>query len=391
MPIPQWQSSSIPEQWRRVARDQEPKDAETDMSTKKAARKTRSVGKRASPRAQGRRSRPRLSPGRLLQIGMGFWGPRTMLSAVELRVFSVLARGPLDEAALRERLQLHPRGARDFLDALVGLGVLQRKAGKYRNAPDANEFLDSAKPGYIGGLLEMAAARLYPFWGSLTEALLTGAPQNESKRGGDMFTALYADPERLRAFLGAMSALSMGSAQAIAAKFPWKRHRSFVDIGGAQGCVPVQLALAHRHLTGGAFDLPPVRPIFEDYVRSFGLESRLAFHDGDFFRDPMPQADVLIMGHVLHNWNLQEKHLLLQKAYAALPKNGALIVYDSMIDDARCRNVAGMLMSLNMLIETSGGFDYTPADCRGWMAGTGFRKTSVIPLTAVESMVVATK
>ena len=188
-----------------------------------------------------------------------------------------------------------------------------------------------------------------------------------------------------------MTGVSMSSARAIAAKFPWKAYRTFVDVGAAQGCVPVQVALAHKHLNGVAFDLPPVGPIYEDYVRSFGLAARLKFQAGDFFRDPLPQADVLIMGHILHDWSLQQKHLLLQKAYAALPRHGALIVHDAMIDDARRRNVMGLLMSLNMLIETPEGFDYTPADCRGWMKATGFRKSSVIPLTATESMVIATK
>lgn len=357
-----------------------------------ASKKTRPV--RAGARRGATRrpvKRPASSPARLLQLGMGFWGPRAFLSAVELGVFSLLAKGPLDESQLRERLGLHARAARDFLDTLVALGVLQRKAGRYRNAPDADEFLDRAKPGYAGGLLEMAAARLYPFWGSLTEALRTGAPQNEAKSGGDMFAALYADPERLRDFLAAMTALSTGPARAIAHKFPWRKYRSFIDVGGAQGCASVQVALAHKHLSGGEFDLPPVGPIYEDYVRSFQLEARLKFHAGDFFRDPLPPADVLIMGHILHDWNLQEKHLLLQKAYAALPRHGALIVYDAMIDNGRSRNVAGLLMSLNMLIETRGGFDYTPADCRAWMRAVGFRSARTVPLTATESMVIATK
>ncbi len=354
--------------------------------------KQKSKSRRRAPTlSRSRTARPSLSPARLLQLGMGFWGPRAFLSAVELGVFSALAKGALTESQLRERLGLHPRSALDFLDTLVALGPLQRRAGKYHNSADADAFLDRAKPGYVGGVLEMAATRLYPFWGSLTEALRTGAPQNEAKHGGNMFAKLYADPERLRVFLSAMTGLSMDSARAIAAKFPWKKYQNFIDVGSAQGCVPVQVALAHKHLEGTAFDLPPVEPVYEDYVRSFGLETRLKFHAGDFFRDPLPAADVVIMGHILHDWNLQEKHLLLQKAYAALPKGGALIVYDAMIDDARSRNVDGLLMSLNMLIETPGGFDYTTADCRGWMKATGFRRASVVPLTKAESMVIATR
>jgi len=358
---------------------------------KKTTRKARTASRPAPARSRPRKARTTPTPARLLQLGMGFWGPRAFLSAVELGLFSVLAKGPLDEPQLRQRLGLHPRSARDFFDTLVALGVLQRTAGRYRNAPDADAFLDRAKPGYVGGVLEMAVARLYPFWGLLTEALRTGAPQNEAKRGVDMFAELYADRERLRGFLAAMTGLSMSSARAIATKFPWKAYESFVDVGGAQGCVAVQVALAHKHLKGATFDLPAVEPINQEYVRSFGLDARVKFHAGDFFRDPLPHADAVIMGHILHNWNLEEKHLLLQKAYAALPRHGALIVYDAMIDDARCRNVMGMLMSLNMLIETRGGFDYTPADCRGWLKTTGFRKMSVVPLTAVETMVIAIK
>ena len=76
-------------------------------------------------------------------------------------------------------------------------------------------------------------------------------------------------------------------------------------------------------------------------------------------------APVLIMSHILHEWNLEEKRTLLKKAHDALPKGGALIVHEAIIDDDRSKNAFGLLMSLNMLIESPGGFDYSGADCRG--------------------------
>ena len=237
----------------------------------------------------------------------------------------------------------------------------------------------------------MANARLYPFWGSLTEALRTGHPQNEAKVGENFFTALYQDPDRLEQFLHAMTGISMGDAHAIAEKFPWDRYQTVIDIGTAEGCVPVQVALRHPHLTGGGFDLPPVAPIFDEYVASFGLADRLRFHPGDFFADPLPTADVLVMGHLLHDWSLDEKLMLLRKAYEALPDGGALIVYESIIDDDRRANTFGLLMSLNMLIETQDGFDYTGADCQSWMADVGFQDTYVEPLAGPDSMVVGIK
>ena len=333
-----------------------------------------------------------LFPDRIVELGTAFWGAKTLLSAVELGVFSELAQGPLDGETLRARLGIHPRSARDFFDALVALGMLVRERDRYANTAETDLFLDPAKPSYMGGLLEMLNFRLYGFWASLTEALRTGQPQNEAKSGGgDLFAALYSDPVRLRLFLQAMTGVSLGAARAMAQKFPWRNYQTFIDVGAAQGGLPVQVALANAHLTGGGFDLPVVGPIFLEYVASFGLSDRLHFQAGDFFTDPLPGADVLVMGHILHDWDLDEKRNLLRKAHAALERGGALIVYEAIIDDERRRNAFGLLMSLNMLIETRGGFDYTGADCAGWMREVGFRETSVVHLVGNDSMVVGIK
>src|SRR3954462_3518433 len=342
--------------------------------------------------SEGSTAAAQVTPDAILQLGLGFWGSKALLSAVELGVFSELAEsGPTDGAALRERLGLHARSARDFFDALVALGMLERNNGSYSNTPATELFLDRSKPTYVGGLLEMANARLYPFWGALTEGLQTGAPQNEAKTGGNFFEALYADPDRLGQFARAMSAVSGGAGQAIAAKFPWGDHTSVVDVGCAEGMVPVQVAMAHEHITGGGFDLPPLAPVFDAFVGNFGLGDRLSFTAGDFFADPLPPADVLVMGHILHDWGVDQKRVLLKKAYDALPEGGALIVYEAIIDDERRENAFGLLMSLNMLIETDHGFDYSGADCSGWMKKAGFRETRVEALVGPDSMVVAIK
>lgn len=333
-----------------------------------------------------------LSPDRILQTGMAFWASKTLLSAVEMELFTDLAKHPGDLATVQGRMGLHPRAARDFLDALVALGFLQRTDGIYRNAPETDVFLDKAKPSYIGGILEMSNHRLYGFWGSLTTALRTGEPQNESKGGGsDPFAALYADPARLREFLRAMSGVSRGANMAIAKQFPWDRYQSCADIGTAQGDLVTQITRAHPHLKGIGFDLPEVGPIFEDYIAENGLTERVKFQGGSFFTDDLPAADVLLFGHILHDWDLPTKQMLLAKAYAALPSGGAVVVYDAIIDDDRRQNAFGLMMSLNMLIETPGGFDYSGADCIGWMQAAGFRDCRVEHLVGPDSMVIGFK
>ena len=332
------------------------------------------------------------TPDKILQVGLGFWASKTLLSAIEMELFTELATHPEDLQTLSARLGLHPRSARDFVDALVALGFLRRADGKYHNTPEADLFLDKNKPSYIGGILEMANHRLYPSWGHLTEALRTGEQQNESKGAGHgTFEALYADPARLKEFLRAMSAISHGANVAIARQFPWAGYKTYVDVGTAQGDLAVQIALANQTLRGTGFDLPEVGPIFEEYVDRNKLSDRVSFQGGSFFTDAFPRADVVLMGHILHDWNLEQKKMLLAKAHSALPSGGAVIVYDAIIDDDRSQNAFGLMMSLNMLIETGGGFDYTGADCVGWMKEAGFRQTRVEHLVGPDSMVIGIK
>jgi hypothetical protein len=349
----------------------------------------------ASPGSESpapRENPPDLNPGRIIHMGLGFMASKTLLTAAELGVFTRLAGSPADGVTLSSELGLHKRGARDFLDSLVALGLLERNGEMYSNTPETDLFLDRAKPTYIGGLLEMFSARLYGYWGSLTEALHTGKPQNETKNGvANPFEALFSDPDRLRGFMQAMTGFSMNSARAMAEKFPWDRYKSFADVGGAQGGVAAQIALAHPHLNGIVFDLLPVRSLSEEYIASLGLADRLRFMPGDFFKDPLPKVDVIIMGHILHDWNLEEKRQLIAKAYEAIPPGGAFLALDCVIDDDRRKNTTGLLMSLNMLIETPGGFDYCGSDCCAWMREAGFREARVEPLAGPDSMVVGIK
>ncbi|MEV0265587.1 methyltransferase [Streptomyces sp. NPDC050617] len=347
------------------------------------------------------------SPDRILDVGLGFQAAKVLLSAVRLDLFTVLAERPMPYEELRVRLDLHPRSARDFLDALVALGMLHRTGGDldgadgpaddrgtYANTPATARYLDRGQSTYIGGFLEMADNRLYDFWGGLAEALRTGEPQNEvkkSREGGDLFDSLYEEPARLTEFQQAMTGLSARSAHAIAEAFDWSGRRTVADIGCAEGALLTQLLRVRPHLEGIGFDLPAVAGNFHGRLRSSGLADRLSFIGGDFLTGPLPTADVLIFGHVLHDWDLPTKRMLLRKAYEALPEGGAVIVYESLIDDDRRQNATGLLMSLNMLIETTGGFDFTGADCRRWLAEAGFGENWVRHLAGAQSIAVGVK
>jgi predicted O-methyltransferase YrrM len=337
-----------------------------------------------------------LDPSHIMQVGMGFFASRTLLSAVELELFTALAKGPMTAAQLREALALSERAVPDFTDALVALKILDREGdgpdALYRNTPEAAAFLDKNSPDYIGGILEMAGTRLYGFWNDLTEALRTGSPQNEIKHTGEpMFVKLYERPERLEQFMSAMAGISAGNFRAFAAQFDFSGYRTLCDVGGATGQLSCMVAQANEHMTCTSFDLPKVKPIAERWIERAGLAERVGAVGGDFFADDLPKADVITMGMILHDWNLEKKKALIQKAYDALPEGGAFVVIEALIDDARRENAFGLMMSLNMLIEFGDAFDYTGADFRGWCEEVGFKRFEVMPLAGPSSAAIAYK
>jgi hypothetical protein len=331
-----------------------------------------------------------------MQVGMGFWASKTLLSAVELELFTHLAPGPMRGEEIGAELGLHPRAIDDFLDTLVALGFLERdgdgSVGRYRNSAEAAAFLDKRSPTYIGGILEMCNARLYRFWGDLTEALRTGKPQNEIKHTGKaMFDELYSDPDRLEQFMEAMQGISLGNFHALADKFDFGKYETVCDVGGATGQLSAILATHHPHLRCTSYDLPVVAPIAERAIAAAGLTDRVTAAAGDFFADPLPRADVITMGLILHDWNLGRKMDLIRSAYEALPDGGAFIVIENLIDDARRENAFGLMMSLNMLIEFGDAFDFTGSDFAGWCREVGFQQVEILPLTGPASAGIAYK
>lgn len=336
------------------------------------------------------------NPEHILQIGMGFFASKTLLSAVELGLYDQFGDGGLTAAELGSRLGLHERSRDDFLDALVALGLVDREGdgpdAVYSHTTDTAVFLDKASPAYLGGILEMSSARLYGFWGSLTEALQTGLPQNEIKTGAaGLFEGVYADPAALENFLAGMTGLQLGAFTALAETLDLSGHQTFCDVGGANGLLASIIAGANPQLTGTVFDLPPVQPVAATNLARIGVGDRVAAVAGDFFADELPSVDVIFMGNILHDWDEEQKQLLLDKAFAALPSGGVMVAIENIIDDARRTNAFGLLMSLNMLIELPGGFDYSGAQFDGWARKAGFARTEVRHLAGPTSAAIAYK
>jgi SAM-dependent methyltransferase len=341
-------------------------------------------------------STPSPTPDAILQTAFGFWNSKVLLTAVSFGLFTKLSQRRLTGGQIGKELSLHPRGVFDFLDALVAMRFLEREGegseAKYFNTPATALYLDRHSPRYIGGILEMLNARLFKFWNDLPEALRTGQPQNETKHGEKgIFEELYADPEKLGQFLDAMAGLSRINFEALAAKFDFSRYRTLCDIGGATGLLCIEVAKKYPQIECISFDLPPVEPVARKHIAAAGLNDRIRVVSGDFFQNSLPNADVITMGMILHDWNLEKKMKLIRAAYDALPPGGALIAVEALIDNARRENVFGLLMSLNMLIEFGDAFDYSAADFEKWCRKVGFTRFEVIHLAGPSSAAIAYK
>jgi hypothetical protein len=342
---------------------------------------------------------PNPNPGQIMQIGMGFWASKVLLSAVRFKLFTFLGDGRKRTSEIKDHLKLQTttRHVCDWLDALVSLGFLQRdglmEAASYSNTPATSIFLDRAKPTYMGGILEMANNRLYRFWGDLEEGLLTGRPQNESKHGNmHFFEELYKNPEWLREFMDAMSGFQAGNFMALVNSFDFSKYKTIADLGGADGFLCCMIASHHPGVTCTTYDLPAVKPVADERIATSKLQNcvKAAIIDIDK-AVAFPSADVITMGNILHGYNEESKQQVIRKVYGALNDGGVFIAIENVIDNERRKNALGLMMSLNMLIENGDGFDYTYEDFEGWAKAAGFRKIEGLPLAGPTSAAIAYK
>lgn len=339
---------------------------------------------------------PQLNPEKIIQVGMGFWASKTLLTATKMGLFTSLAEGPKSLQAIKEEFGFHGRGLSDFLDALLALGFLERKGendeGLYQNTAEGQAFLNKNSPAYLGGMFEYANDLLYANWTNLEEALKTGKPQGGMEDSDEsVFDYMYAEPNRMRNFLDGMAGFQMGNFMAFAEAFDFSNYQSFCDLGGASGALAAQVARANPSIDCYTFDLANVTAMAKENIRKWELEDRVTAISGDFFKDALPPADVYCMGNILHDWGLEDKKALMQRIYDALPEGGAFVAIENIIDPERRSNAFGMLMSLEMLLHTDKGFDYTETEFRRWADEAGFKQVDMMALGGPTSAAIAYK
>ncbi|POX50069.1 methyltransferase [Streptomyces sp. Ru72] len=331
-----------------------------------------------------------VDPGPLIKLTIADCAAKALHSGVTLGVFGALADGPLDAAAVADRTATHHRMLPDFLDALAGLGLLERRDGRYRNSELAQTYLVPDSASYLGGFIELTNETLYGTWGRLTEALRSGEAQHLDPDKGGFVGDRHKDPAKMKRFLAGLDAYSDRMGTELARRVDWSRYTSLTDLGGARGNMAAVIAQAHPHLTATCFDLERTRPLFTEHMAGLGIGDRVAFVGGDFFTDPLPDSDVIVLGHILHGFDTEKRLALLRRVHDAVRPGGTVLVYDRMIDDARS-DPERLLSSLHMRLVSPDGSEYRIADCRSWLREAGFADGTAEPLLGTHTLVKAHK
>lgn len=325
-------------------------------------------------------------PAGIIRLANSFADAKALLTAVELGLFDLLHPGAKSAEEIQSGLELHGRGLTDWLDLLIELGLLSRSEGKYENTSGPDQYLIRGTQGYIGGFLERSNRNLFPAYAKLGTALKTGQPQS-----GSSFDAVVENPFILEQFINSMDALTRTLGPVLLdAVDEWSSYTSVLDVGGCQGSLTSMIVAANPNLAGHTFDLPQMAPFFEKNIEARGLTGKVTFHGGSFFEDDLPKADIVTMGHVLHDWDREQRGFLVKKAFDAVNPGGILVVYDRMLDRASSR-VENLVISLDMLLVTDGGSEYTVGELREHAEKAGFAKVEDRLLGDDDTLVIARK
>lgn len=321
------------------------------------------------------------SPGPLMQLSSGFWAFKTLAAAHELGLFEHLASGRgTTVQELADAFGLDPRPAEMLLTGCASLGLLDKKAGRYRNAPASEAYLVPGKPHYFGGWIEMADKRLYAGWGKLADALRTNRPTTwNPETQASLFDG--EDPKMLSLFWEAMHSLSTMTARALGGAFDFGAHRRLLDIGGGSGAFDIELCGQYPDLHASVFDLPHVADIAASKVAQAGLSHRIDTVGGTFFGEFPTGYDVHLFSMIMHDWNEAKNKALLRSSYDTLPPGGVVVISELLVDDDKSGPAPAALMSLNMLIETEGR-NYTAAEYTVWLREAGFADIETVRFDA---------
>ena len=329
----------------------------------------------------------------VLDLIDGFRRSKAMFAAVSLGIFDTLERAPANAETLASALQLALEPLKRLLDACVSLTLLKRDDALYANEPLSSTYLCRTSEHALVGYILYSNDVLFPLWRHLEDAVREGTPRWEQEFGtkGTIFDHFFRTQEAKQIFLQGMHGFGLLSSPKVVDAFDLSHFRRMLDLGGATGHLAIAACECYSQLQAIVFDLPNVIEMTAAYVSKSGLLSkRVSVMAGDFFRDDLPEADLVAVGRILHDWSDAKVHQLLAKIFLRLPTGGGILIAEKLLDEKKTGPTPALLQSLNMLVSTEGK-ERTLSEYRQLLEGVGFEKVDGRVTGAYLDAVMATK
>lgn len=281
---------------------------------------------------------------------------KTMFAAVELGIFDALAAGPKSLQSLAEELRADSEALRRLLDACVGLSLLQRVGGEYQNTPSAAAYLCQESPHRLTGYINYSNGVMWKLWSHLEDAVREGTHRWQQAYGwdGPIFSHFFRDENAKREFLMGMHGFGVISSPQVVQAFDLSGFRRLADLGGATGHLAIAACRRYPGLRAVVHDLPEALPLAREIVGESGLGDRIELVGGDFFVDPLPEADLYAVGRILHDWSREKVDRLLRRMHEHLPPGGAVLIAEKLLWEDRAGPTWAQMQDLNMLTCTEG-------------------------------------
>ncbi len=311
-------------------------------------------------------STKRLDTVRLQTMVKGFWESATLMTAIEVGLFTALDGGHNTIETAASAIDISPLNAERLLTTCTALGLVERTGDRFVNAPDVDRFLVEGKPSYAGPWMLFSKPR-WAEWGRLTEHLRA----KDTERLG-MYTELTED--RARRYHQATYSIGMGAARRFHRQVDLAGRRKLIDLGGGSGCYCIIGAQTHPDLTATVLDLPAVVPITREFLAENGVDDRVDAKACDFTADPLPAgADAAIMASNLPQYSSEIIGKVVGKVYDALEPGGEFHLIGEMLDDDGSGPIAPALWGLSEALSHSTGKAHREDECMGYLKAAGFR------------------
>jgi len=306
------------------------------------------------------------SPEDIRVLANSFRLSRVLLSAFELKIFTVLDKQMMTSDEISGKLDTDNRATDRILNALCGMGLLKKIKGKFYNTELSSKYLVEGKPEFLGNLYH--TNHLWNTWSYLTDSV----------KKGSSFKGDQNKEEKTRwveAFIGAMHYRGVNQGRILSMMIDLSGVKKMLDVGGGSAAFSIEFVKKNPSMITVLLDLPHVIPLTKKYVAEAGLLDNFNFLEGDYLtKDFESSYDLIFLSAIVHINSFEQNKMLIKKCADALNKNGMIIISDFIMNEDRTQPSQGALFSINMLVGTVSGDTYTEKEMREWFESAGISK-----------------